>query len=209
MPFFAPFRHSVRSAWAFGLVLGLWAAQAQAFTFSDGLSPDERAACGLAKLTPKQVSALDAYVGRDVTLAHEGGVTGFSSAFSARLNPQQRTLTGVDRLSEKERAFLDTMAARTIAMGPPPSQEFSYRPSAAAPPPPPEEVVAPPPSVQVHGDVSFTVGGGHGFSYYGSSMDLFVTDPSGKYTIGVGVSEFRSKGLFGPYAPFCFDPLLP
>lgn len=209
MAFLAPFRRLPGAALVFSLILGLGTARAQAFSFSDGLSADERAACGLAKLSPAQIGALNAYVARDVSLAHEGGVTGFSSAFSVRLNPQQKTLCGIDRLSEKERGFLDAMAARSIAYGPPPSQEFSYRPAAAAAPPPPEEVVAPPPAVQVHGDVSFTIGGGHGSSYYGSSMDLFVTDPSGKYTIGVGVSEFRGHGFFGPYGPYCLDPLLP
>jgi hypothetical protein len=209
MGFLAFSRSGLRTALVFGLVLGLGAARAAAFTFSRGLSPDERAACGLAKLTAAQVGALDAYVGRDVTLAHEGGVTGFASAFSARLNPQQRSRAGIDRLSEKERAFLDTMAGRAIAIGPPPSQEFSYRPNLSAPPPP-EDVVSPPPAVQVHGDLSFTVGGGsHGSSFYGTSMDVFVTDPSGKFTIGVGVSEFRGRGFFGPYGPLCLEPPLP
>jgi hypothetical protein len=203
---FPPFprrRHRAVFALAVGLIVA--AAQAAAFTFSEGLSADERAACGLAKLTAAQVGALNAYIERDTALAHEGGVTGFSSSFSARLSPQQRASAGLDRLSERERAFVDTMAARTIALGPPPAQEFAFRPSAAVPPP--ESVVLPPPAVQIHGDLSFTVGGGsHGSSFYGTSMDVFVTDPSGKYTIGVGVSEFRSKGYFGPVAPFCFEP---
>jgi hypothetical protein len=194
-------------------MLGLLAARAAAFTFSDGLSPDERAACGLAKLTAPQVAALNADVDRDTTLAHQGGVTGFSSAFSLRLTPGQRTAAGLARLTEKERAFLDTMAARAIAMGPPPSQAFAYIPSTpipSAPVPPPQDVVSAPPSLQVHGDLSFTVGGGsHGSSFYGTSMEVFVTDPSGKYTVGVGVSEFRSRGFVGPFVPLCLEPPLP
>jgi hypothetical protein len=182
-------------------------ARAAAFGFSDGLSADERSACGLAKLTAAQVAALNAMVERDVTLAHEGGVTGFAAAFTARLTPGQRTLAGLDRLTEKERGFLDTMAARTIALGPPPSQAFAYRPS--APVPPDETVVSAPPAVQVHGDLSFTLGaGGHGSNFYGTAMDVLVTDPSGKFTLGVGVSEYKGRGFLGPFSPFCLEPPL-
>jgi hypothetical protein len=187
-------------------------ARAAAFGFSDGLSADEKSACGLAKLTAPQVAALNAMVDRDMNLAHEGGVTGFSSAFTARLSPAQRVLAGLERLTDKERGFLDTMAARTIAMGPPPSQAFAFRASAPVPVPvPPDEtVVSAPPALQVHGDLSFTIGaGGHGSNFYGTAMDVLVTDPSGKFTLGVGVSEYRGRGFFGPYSPFCLDPPIP
>jgi hypothetical protein len=93
------------------------------------------------------------------------------------------------------------------AMGPPPSQAFTYARPAA--PPPPASLVSAPLSVEVHGDLSLTVGGGsHGSSFYGTSMDLFVTDPSGKFTIGVGFSEYRGKGFFNPYG-LCEPVYLP
>ncbi len=170
--------------------------------FSDGLSAQEKAACGITKLTAAQVAGLNVLVGHDVTLARQGGVTGFSSAFAARHSAQERAVAGIDLLTDKERSMLDLMAARAIAMGPPPSQAFAYAPPAA--PPPAATLVSAPLTAEVHGDLSLTVGGGsHGSSFYGTSMDLFVTDPSGKFTLGVGFSEYRGKGFFGPYGPYC------
>ncbi|HXQ80767.1 MAG TPA: hypothetical protein VN775_05620 [Opitutaceae bacterium] len=186
------------------------AARAAEPGFSKGLSAEERAACGIPGLTAPQVAALDALVEHDVTLARQGGVTGFSSAFAARHTERERAAAGIDRLSEKERSALDSLAARAIAMGPPPSQAFEYVP---APPTPPEPLVSAPPAAQVHGDLSFTVGGGsHGSGFYGASMDMYVTDPSGRFTVGVGVAEYRGRGFLGPYGPYCppyAGPFLP
>jgi hypothetical protein len=177
--------------------------------FSDGLSAEEKVAAGFPKLGAPQIAALDRLVARDVTLAHEGGVTGFASTFAARHTAPERAAAGIDRLSALERAALDSLAARTIALGPPPEDEFRYAPP-QAPPPPPATLVSAPPHLEVHGDVSLTIGGGgHGSSFYGTSMDLFVTDPSGKFTLGVGVGEFHGKGFFGPYGPYSpvfFEP---
>lgn len=185
---------------------------ASAAGFSEGLLPEERVASGVSRLTPAQVGALDALVGRDVALAHEGGVTGFSSSFTARHTAQERVAAGINTITDKERSMLDVLAARAIAYGPPPSASFAYAPPAAAAPP--ETLVSAPPKMQVHGDLAFTLGGGsHGSSFYGTSADLFVTDPSGKFTLGIGVSEFHSKGPIGLYGPYCpvppIDPMFP
>ena len=131
-------------------------------------------------------------------------MTGFSSTFTDRCTPSERASTGIDRLSEADRSSLDALVARAIAAGPPPGQEFTYSPPPKAPPPAPVTLVSQPPHVEIHGDVSLTLGAGsHGSNFYGTSADLFVTDPTGKYTIGVGFSEYRGKGYF----PFC-DPIL-
>jgi hypothetical protein len=178
--------------------------------FSEGLSPDDRAACGIQKLAPRQVAALDALVGRDVTVAHQGGVTGFSSPFTARLTAQERASAGIDLLSVKERPVLDSLVARAIALGPPPSEAFTYAPPHAPPPPAQVVTLAPTPRIDLHGDLAVTVGGGsHGSSFYGTSLDLYATDPTGKFTVGIGFSEYRSRGpigLYGPYCPPLFDP---
>jgi hypothetical protein len=169
--------------------------------FTSGLSPEEKVACGITKLTAAQAAALNVLVEHDVTIARQGGVTGFSSTFLARHSAQDRAAAGMDRLSEKERSTIDTLAARAIAMGPPPLQEFAYVPAAQ---PSAETLVSAPLGAQVHGDLSFTVGGGsHGSSFYGTSMDLFVTDPTGKFTLGVGFSDYRGRGFFGPYGLLC------
>jgi hypothetical protein len=208
-----PRLRAVRAAiWCAALALTPWA-HASAAGFTAGLSPEDRAACGLPKLTASQATALDALVWRDVTLAHDGGVTGFSSAFCARHTAQERSAAGIDLLSDKERAMLDMLAARAIAMGPPPASLFAYAPEQAPPPPPAATQVPDVAHTQVHGDVSLTVGGGaHGRNFYGTSGDLFVTDPTGTFTVGVGFDDFKGRGLLGlygpngPYGPNYFGP---
>ncbi len=176
--------------------------------FIEGLSAEERTSTGVSKLTPAQAADLDGLVSHDVTLALEGGVTGFSSPFLNRHTQVERAAAGISTLTASERSSLDTLVARAIALGPPPEQPFAYSPPAkpSPPPAPPETLVSAPLHAEVHGDLSFTVGSGsHGSSFYGTSMDLNVTDPSGRFTVGVGFEEFRGKGLFplcGPYAPY-------
>jgi hypothetical protein len=175
--------------------------------FSAALSPGERTLAGLAKLTAAQAAALDSLVERDAAIAREGAVTGFASGFTARRTPRERAAAGIDLLSDAERASLDALAARQIAYGPAPMAPFTYAPSAG--PAPDGLLVSAPLRPEVHGDVSLTFGGGRGSSFYGTSADVFVTDPSGRFTLGVGVSEFRGKGLIGPFGPFLLDPYDP
>ncbi|HEY5227574.1 MAG TPA: hypothetical protein VIJ19_03480 [Opitutaceae bacterium] len=178
------------------LVLG---ARISAASFADSLSSDQRSAIGISKLSSSQEAILDALVAQDVTLAHEGGVTGFSSSFSERHWDRERLAAGLDRLTPQERAVLDRLAATAIAIGPPPEAAFTYSPPhTSQPPPPPAAVIAPPMKAEVHGDVSFTVGAGsHGSSFYGTSADFYVTDPTGRFTVGVGFDDYRGKGLLG------------
>ena len=182
-----------------------WAGAA-GLDFTNGLSPQEAASAGLAKLTAQEITALNRLVDRDVTLAHQGGVTGFSTEFTARHTGQERVSSGINRLTDGERLALDRYAARTIALGPPPTQGFVYSPPAAKPAAPPSDVDITPNKLEVHGDVSFTIGGAsHGGSFYGTSMDATLTDPKHGFTLGVGFSEFRGKGLLGlcgPYGPY-------
>jgi hypothetical protein len=183
---------------------------AAAAGFSDELNPTERASCGIAKLSPPQVAALNGMVEHEVVAAHEGGVTGFASTFTDRCSPSERASTGIDSLSDADRSSLDALVARAIAAGPPPGQAFTYSPPAkAAPPPPPVALVSKPLHAEVHGDLSLTLGAGsHGSYFYGTSADLFVTDPTGKYTIGVGISEYRGKGYFPLCDPYLLGPPL-
>ena len=111
---------------------------------------------GVSKLSAPQVAALDALVAQDVTIAHQGGVTGFSTSFSARHWDRERDASGIDRLSTAELASLDTLAARAIATGPSPDEAFAYTPPKVLPPPAPaaESVVSTAKQAEVHGDVS-------------------------------------------------------
>jgi hypothetical protein len=189
------------------LLLATWANAAE-IKFVEGLTPEERIAVGAQKLTPAQAAYLDGLVSHDVTIAWEGGVTGFSSAFLDRHTAAERAAAGTRALSSSERVALDVLVARAIALGPPPDQPFTYSPPAkpAPPPPPAETLVSAPLHAEVHGDVSLTVGAGsHGSSFYGTSFDLNVTDPSGRFTLGVGYEQFHGKGFFplvGPYGPY-------
>jgi hypothetical protein len=184
----------------------LWAASARAADdgFCENLSPQESASAGVSKLTAEQAAALDALVSHDVTLAQQGGVTAFASPFLARHTEGERESAGLGGLTEKEQATLDRIVARSIALGPPPEQPFAYSPPKAKPSPSPSKVqVSAPLRAEVHGDVSFTVGGGsHGRSFYGTSADVSVTDPTGRFTVGVGFDEFKGKGLLGLYGPY-------
>lgn len=213
MPFKSTFMRIGRAVLGCAALALVTPAHAAGPGFGDGLSPGERAACGIAKLTASQAAALDSLVSRDVTLAQQGGVTGFSSAFSARHSPQECKASGMDRLSAKEVAALDVYVARAIALGPPPVQSFSYSPPPKPAPVPAETLVSEVSRTQVHGDVSVTVGGGsHGQSFYGTSADLFVTDPTGRFTVGVGFEDYRGRGLLslcgpnGPYGPVYGGP---
>jgi hypothetical protein len=201
------------------LVLANWASAAD-IRFVEGLSAEEKEAIGASKLTTAQVADLDGLVSHDVTAARDGGVTGFSTEFLARRTDSELAASGIDHLSDKERTVLDTLVAREIALGPPPEQEFTFRPPTPkvtpAPPPTPTQVSAPL-KAEIHGDVSLIVGGGsHGSSFYGTSFDAYYTDPSGKFTIAVGVDDFHGKGLlpfygaFEPYGPYsAYGPIGP
>jgi hypothetical protein len=209
MTFPYPHPRLFRAALAAAALLLAGRAPAAEIRFLEGLSTEERDSIGISKLAPAQAAGLDKLVSHDVTLAEEGGVTGFSSAFVSRHTPAERAAAGIGLLSDTERAALDALVARAIALGPPPEQPFVYSPPPAKPAPaapPPETLVSAPLHAEIHGDVSLMVGGGsHGTSFYGTSLDLNVTDPSGKFTLGVSFDEFRGKGilpLYGPFAPY-------
>jgi hypothetical protein len=190
------------------LVFALVALRAAAadFSFSSGLSQDQRSASGVSRLTASEVAELDRLVAADVASAREGGVTGFSSTFTARRSPRERAATGIGSLTESELKTLDMLAARAIAMGPPPDQMFSYSPPRAEAPgaaPPKATVDAEAPRLEVHGDLSFTVGGsGHGRSFYGTSDDIAVVDAKDGFSLDVGFEDFKGKGLLGLCGPF-------
>jgi hypothetical protein len=162
-------------------------------SFTRALSAAERAAIGADQLSPAQLARLDGLVERDIRLARDGDVGGFARTFTQRLTAGERTAAGLGHLTAAQRARLDAFVARAIATPPPPDAEFTYQPRPAAPA---SAAVVPtkPPGLEVHGDVSLTVGGGSGGSFYGTALDLFLTDPNGKYTIALGFSTWHGSG---------------
>jgi hypothetical protein len=188
----------VRAAVAgLALLAGARAFAADATLVSNGftrtLSAGERAAIGAGQLSPAQLARLDGLVDRDIRLARDGEVGGFASTFTQRLTARERSAVGVDRLTAAQVARLDALVARAIATPPPPEAEFAWQPRPAAPA---SAAVVPtkPPGLEVHGDVSLTVGGGSGGSFYGTALDLLLTDPNGKYTIALGFSTWHGSG---------------
>jgi hypothetical protein len=58
--------------------------------------------------------------------------------------------------------------------------------------------------MEIHGEMSLTyVSAGSGRNGYGASMITTATDPSGKFSITVGISQFYGKGLYNPYEYAC------
>lgn len=210
MPFHRFVAGLSRGVLAAAALLAAGAAAAAEGGFAAGLSPQERALAGLDHLNPAQLASLDALVERDVTLARQGGVTGFSSAFTERHAGAEADSAGLGRLSPQEAPFLNGLVARAIATVPLPGAGFTYAPHAAALAAPAPTLVSAPPKAEVHGDVSVSVGvGGHGSYFYGTSVDTFITDPSGRWTLGLGFGEYKGKGPIGPFGPCWVDPAYP
>ena len=210
-----PSLRQARAALLGGALFAAALCHASAMSFTAGLSPSEITAAGIPKLSPAQAEALNALVSRDVALAHQGGVTGFSTGFLERHSEKDRASAGISLLDGTEQQNLDRFVAAASSIGPPPDEGFKYAPPPSPTPKPAavETEVVLPQKLQVHGDVSVTVGGGgHGQSFYGTSTDLYVTDPNHGFTVGGSFSEFRGKGLLelcGPYGPYGpYSPLL-
>lgn len=162
-----------------------------AVAFSQILTPAERSATGYAHLKSQQVTALDALIQRDIDAARQGNVTGFARTFTQRRTPEERVRAGIDQLTEIERGQLDRLVAATLAsrpvvpyIAPPPSADS------------PAEVTLEKAKPKVHGQVSAFYGqSSGGGSFYGGSFDAMMIDPTGKYAIGIGLSEIRTRGM--------------
>ncbi len=194
--------HLKRILWlAAGMILA--AAPATA-AFSDDLSPQERVSSGLSSLSPKEVSALDRLVAQDADLARQGGVTGFGVAFTERRTKKETAEAGLGRLSTAQQGQLNALVAFSIANPQPEIPHFRPRPVRPVQSQPttaavPVSVALSVPRVEIHGELSFMIGGGKGGSFYGGALDLSVTDPSRNFSATIGISELRGKGFAFPY----------
>lgn len=173
--------------------LSISAAANASESFTGSLSSADAAASGIARLSASETAALDQVVAHDETLARQGAVTGFSTTFLERRTAQERAAAGIDHLTPDQSAKLDDLVARAIASGS--AQAVFYQSAAVFP----SEMTVPPLRPQIHGDVSFTIGGGKGGSFYGGSMDVIMTDPEGRYSAAVGFSEYRGRGRCLPW----------
>lgn len=162
-----------------------------AVPFSQILTPDERTAVGYSHLSGAQVDAIDTLVARDLTLARQGDVVAFAKGFTDRRAPEERVRAGIDQLTPDERARLDALVATVIAARPMTAvfQRAATDSDAGA-------VKRLPSQAEVHGSVSLFYGrSSGGGSLYGGSVDTWITDPTKRWTLGVGYSEVHTNGM--------------
>jgi hypothetical protein len=96
--------------------------------FAAKLTPDERAAAGLEKLSAEQRTVLDAQIAKEVKLARDGDVRGFAGTFLSRRTDDERTAAGLGVLTAGEKYQLDRLVSRTLAASPPGAPVMITRP---------------------------------------------------------------------------------
>jgi hypothetical protein len=172
------------------MALTVWAADDTRFT--DTLSSPEQAAMGLAKLSSAQRTALNAQVQHDITLARQGDVTGFATAFTQRRTATERTDAGLELLGNGERQQLDALVARTIAR--PATAVLTHFSQHK------DEVEVTTYRPEIHGEMTVFAGAGsHGSSFYGGSITGIYDDPNHNFSVAATYAEIHSKGV-------CVDP---
>lgn len=165
--------------------------------FSETLTPAERTASGMARLSDDEVGAVDALVQRELTLARQGRTNGFAKSFTQRRTDSELKATGIPQLDAKERAELDTLVAAQLAKQVLPANRVGAGSTAA------NSVALPKPrqGLEVHGSVSLFAGANsNGGSFYGGYMETTLMNRSGTFalTLGYGESHGRGMGLY-PY----------
>ncbi len=179
-------------------------ARAETTSFTANLTEENKTALGLAKLTPEQITSLDAQITREISVAHQGDTPAFSTTFTHRRSPQQRKEAGLDRLMTPELVRLDALIAAALATKPAPIGPTITQPATTAPSSDWVEIT--PRKMQVHGEVTLAyMWGSGGREGIGASMVTTVTDPSGKSSFTLGLSQFRGKGLYYPYGEYPCD----
>lgn len=189
---------------------GLAAAPARAADdprFSATLTAEQRTAAGLGQLTPDQVAVIDGLVRQDLAASRYRHNPVDGTRFTQRRTDRERELAGLARLTPAQQAQLDDLVRQRIADA---SPAGAVAVTAAADPGAAAGVrvtryVAPP---EIHGQISYTVGGGRGGSFQGGGVELSYEDPANHYSVEVGYSTFRGRGLpcgpgpaGGPLAP--------
>lgn len=158
---------------------------------------EERAACGVAKLSDAQQAKLGELIQRDLDAARQGGVTGFARTFMQRRTAKEVEECGLKALSENESSKIDALVASAMARGGRTMATASLRSYTAD-----DSFEAQRKLGSVHGSVSFVVGtSGGGRNFYGAATDVSYTDPSGKTTTSVGYSYLKGRGCYYPYDP--------
>jgi hypothetical protein len=188
-------------AW-FGLAVALLLLDAGAFAadsgrrFSQAISPEDREAIGLARLSSDQVAILDALVRRDIAeQLFTQRAPDTPAAFTDRLTADERKNTGIAGMSPAQRAHLDATLSRI--------QSSSLTQTLLTPPifVPRNAVLLPQAEkktakkgLETHGSLTLSYGWGDGYSTRSGSMVVNMTDPDKKYSITIGYGETHVKG---------------
>lgn len=186
-----PLMRSIRlAALLAGLFLAIAPLGAADGGFTATLSAEQQRATGVASLTDDERSALNAIVAAEVALARQGDIAGFARSFSARRNEEERAAAGLAKLSAAELAELDRLVAALIAAGPT-LKNLPRRVTVS------EGTQRE--RLEVHGEVSYTVGwGSGGRSFQGGSMTTTIFDRETGNSISFTYGRYDGD-LFGAY----------
>ena len=167
--------------------------------FSATLTVNQRAEAGLTQLTEDNVAVIDGLVRQDLAASKfkNNGVD--HTRFSQRRTAHERAIAGLDRLNPAQLDQLDALIRLRIN-GPEPAPAAAMSASTGQAGPGLKGVKYERP-LELHGEVSYTIGGSKAGSFQGVGMVVTYDDPDHRYSVLVGYSEFRGKGL-----PYCFYP---
>jgi len=151
--------------------------------FSSTLSGEQQVATGIANLDDSQREALNDMVAAEVALARKGDTKGFSGTFSSRRTPEELSAAGLDRLSKEQLAEVDHLVEALIASGPV-ARHFSRQLTK-------EEVSTTRKRLEVHGALSYTIGGGSGGrSFQGGSISTVILDRETGTTLAFSYGQY-------------------
>ena len=185
----------------FGLLGFLIAIPAHAdddLRFSATLTAAQRADTGLTQLTEDNVAVIDGLVRQDLAASKfkNNGVD--HTRFSQRRTAHERAIAGLDRLNPAQLDQLDGLIRLRISGPEPVAAAMAVSSGQAGQGLKGVKYERP---LELHGEISYTVGGSKAGSFQGVGMVVTYDDPEHRYSVLVGYSEFRGKGL-----PYCFYP---
>jgi hypothetical protein len=167
----------------------VFAASTEDVRFSQQLSAGQRLECGLQRLSSDQLAILDALVRRDENWYMKPKATPPAiPRFSQRLSPDEHRTTGLETLDRADLFNLDDCVAQ-IEFGTGQPQPAGSSADASLQP----QIQRP--GLEVHGMLTFVVGGGSGGrSEKGGSMAFMVADPAHNLSVFVDYEEMHAKG---------------
>jgi len=172
--------------------------------FSSTLSPDQLKQTGLDQLSTDNVAVIDALVRLDVAALRLRNNNIRSTRFTERRTDHERDIAGLDHLTADQLRKLDQFVALRIpAPVIPLGADLSNASVSLDAAPIPFKRPAP----EIHGSFTLTYGWGKGGSIKGADSVITYVDPSHRFSLSVGYSQYSGSGL-APY-PYATDGLYP